>query len=127
DFQATMDLIEKVRYHGAFSFKYSSRPPAKSCDFEEIVSEEEKARRLAILQNRQKEITMERHLEYVGQSMELMIEGKSKVDGQWCGRSRTNHTVNFESNDIFTPGQLVTVKITEACYNSLRGTITPSV
>ncbi|NOR11059.1 MAG: tRNA (N6-isopentenyl adenosine(37)-C2)-methylthiotransferase MiaB [Desulfovibrionaceae bacterium] len=126
DFQATMDLLEKVRYHGAFSFKYSSRPPAQSCDFEETVSEEEKARRLAILQNRQKEITMERHLEYVGQSMELMIEGKSKVDGQWCGRSRTNHTVNFESNDIFTPGQLVTVKITEACYNSLRGDLEAS-
>jgi len=123
DFQATMDLIEKVRYQSAFSFKYSSRPPAKSCEFEETVSEEDKAKRLAILQARQKEITMERHDEYIGQSLELMIEGKSKVDGQWCGRSKTNHTVNFESSDLFTPGQLVTVKITEACDNSLRGAI----
>jgi tRNA-2-methylthio-N6-dimethylallyladenosine synthase len=126
DFQATMALIEKVRYHSAFSFKYSSRPPAKSCEFEETVSEEDKAKRLAILQARQNEITMERHREYIGQSMELMLEGKSKVDGQWCGRSRTNHIVNFESNNIFTPGQLISVKITEACDNSLRGVILSS-
>ena len=115
--------IEHVRYHGAFSFKYSSRPPAKSCEFDETVPEEEKTRRLAVLQERQKEITLERHKEYIGQTLELMIEGESKVDGQWCGRSRTNHTVNFESSDVFTPGQLVNVRIDEACYNSLRGTL----
>jgi len=123
DFQATMNLVEHVRYHGAFSFKYSSRPPAKSCDFKETVSVEEKSRRLSILQDRQKEITLERHREYIGQVHELMIEGESKVDGQWCGRSRTNHTVNFESTMIFTPGQLVNVRIDEACYNSLRGSL----
>ena len=121
DFQATMDLIEKVRYHSAFSFKYSSRPPAKSCEFEETVTEEEKIKRLAILQDRQNVITKERNEEYVGQLMELMIEGESKMDGQWCGRSKTNHTVNFESKDTFIPGQLVMVKIKSTCQNSLLG------
>ncbi len=120
DFAATMDLMEKVRYHAAFSFKYSSRPPAKSCEFEETVTEEEKGRRLAIFQNRQKEISLERNNEYVGQEMELMIEGKSKVEGQWAGRSKSNHTVNFKSQDTFIPGQLVNVVIEEGCLNSLR-------
>jgi len=121
DFAATMDLMEKVRYHAAFSFKYSSRPPAKSCEFEETVTEEEKSRRLAIFQNRQKEISLERNNEYVGQEMELMIEGKSKAEGQWAGRSKSNHTVNFQSQDTFVPGQLVRVAIKEGCLNSLRG------
>ena len=120
DFAATMDLMEKVRYHAAFSFKYSSRPPAKSCEFAETVSEEEKARRLAIFQKRQKEISLERNNEYVGQEMELMVEGKSKAPGQWAGRSKSNHTVNFTSQHTFIPGQLVKVVIEEGCLNSLR-------
>ena len=122
DFQATMDLVKKVRYHGAFSFKYSSRPPAKSCEFEDTVPEEEKSKRLAELQSLQKEITLERHKEYIGQELELMIEGESKaVDGQWAGRSNFNHIVNFNSQQSFVPGQIVRVSITEACLNSLRG------
>ncbi len=121
DFAATMELMEKVRYHAAFSFKYSSRPPAKSCDFADTVDDDEKKRRLAIFQNRQKEISLERNNEYIGQEMELMIEGKSKAKGQWAGRSKSNHTVNFQSQDVFVPGQLVNVVIEEGCLNSLRG------
>lgn len=122
DFAETMELLERVRYHGAFSFKYSSRPPAKSCEFEETVSEDEKAKRLSILQKRQQEITLERNNEYVGSEMELMVEGESRAaDGQWAGRSGSNHTVNFMSLEKFVPGQLVRVVITEGCQNSLRG------
>ncbi len=121
DFQATMDLMEKVRYDSAFSFKYSSRPPAKSCGFEETVSDQEKVQRLAILQNRQKEITEERHQECVGKTMEVMIEGESKMaNGQWSGRSSHNLIVNFHSPAIYSPGDLETVTITESCLNSLR-------
>ncbi|MBU1640148.1 MAG: tRNA (N6-isopentenyl adenosine(37)-C2)-methylthiotransferase MiaB [Proteobacteria bacterium] len=125
DFQATMDLMEKVRYDSAFSFKYSSRPPAKSCDFEDTVSDEEKAQRLAIFQNRQKEITEERHQEMVGQSLEVMIEGISKMgQGQWSGRSSHNLIVNFHSPATYSPGDLERVTITESCFNSLRAELT---
>ncbi len=58
--------------------------------------------------------------------MELMIEGESKAaDGQWSGRSGTNHIVNFQSHDAFVPGQLVQVGIQEACLHSLRGKLLP--
>ncbi len=121
DFQATMDLMEEVRYDSAFSFKYSSRPPAKSCDFEDTVSEEGKAERLAIFQNRQKEISLERHQEYIGKSLEVMIEGESKTGkGQWSGRSTHNLIVNFYSPRTYLPGELVQVTVTEGCLNSLR-------
>ena len=56
DFQMTMDLLEKVRFHNSFSFIYSARPPAKSCEFKETVAEEEKSRRLSLYQERHKEI-----------------------------------------------------------------------
>lgn len=126
DFQATMDLIETVRYHSAFSFKYSPRPPAKSCQFDDSLSKEEKEGRLAVLQERLQQTTLERNREYIGRRMELMIEGESKAaDGQWSGRSGTNHIVNFQSHDAFVPGQLVQVDIQEACLHSLRGKLLP--
>lgn len=121
DFQATMDLMEKVRYDSAFSFKYSSRPPAKSCDFEDTVSNEEKVERLAVFQNRQKEVTEERYQEFVGRTLEVMIEGASKAGhGQWSGRSSHNLIVNFHSPLNYSPGDLENVTITESCLNSLR-------
>jgi tRNA-2-methylthio-N6-dimethylallyladenosine synthase len=125
DFQATIDLVEKIRYHSAFSFKYSNRPPAKSCQFTDSVSREEKERRLARLQERLQQITLERNSEYIGRRMELMVEGQSKAaGGQWSGRSGTNHIVNFQSHDALVPGQLVQVIIQEACLHSLRGKLT---
>ncbi|RJX29802.1 MAG: tRNA (N6-isopentenyl adenosine(37)-C2)-methylthiotransferase MiaB [Desulfurivibrio sp.] len=122
DFQATMALIEKVRYHSAFSFKYSNRPPAKSCQFADSVGREEKERRLAVLQALQQQITLERNREYLGRRLELMVEGESRAaEGQWSGRSVTNHIVNFESQVALVPGQLVQAVIREACLHSLRG------
>ncbi len=121
DFEQTMDLMEKVRFHSAFSFKYSDRPMARSTSFNDKISEAEKSERLSRLQKRQNEIIMDRNREYVGSTVQVMIEGKSKSsDTQWQGRTTTNHIVNFEANDL-KKGQLVDVLITEACQNSLRG------
>ncbi|MCK9295145.1 MAG: tRNA (N6-isopentenyl adenosine(37)-C2)-methylthiotransferase MiaB [Desulfobulbaceae bacterium] len=126
DFQATMDLIEKVRYHSAFSFKYSNRPPAKSCQFADSLTREEKEERLAVLQTRLQQITLERNRECIGRRMELMVEGESRAaDGQWSGRSDTNQIVNFQSRDALVPGQLVQAVIQEACLHSLRGKLLP--
>ncbi len=124
DFAATMRLLETVRYHGSFSFIYSSRPPARSCEFTDTVNAEIKNARLARYQARQKEITMERHQEYIGLVMEIMVEGESRNRaGQWCGRTTTNHIVNFDSQEKLAPGRMLKVKITQACFNSLRGVV----
>ena len=122
DFTATMNLLESLRFHGSFSFIYSSRPPARSCEYTDTVDDETKSARLARYQARQKEITLERHQEYVGRVMEIMVEGESRNRaGQWCGRTTGNHIVNFAAAGNLAPGQMHKVKITEACFNSLRG------
>lgn len=124
DFGATMDLVNEVRYHGAFSFKYSNRPGVKASGFKDQVEEKEKSGRLAELQARQKEITMERNREYEGRRMAVMIENKNISDrGQWRGRTETNHVVNIEASGPFHPGQIIRARITDACYHSLRGVI----
>jgi len=72
------------------------------------------------------QITLERNKEYIGRRMELMVEGESRAaDGQWSGRSRTNHIVNFQSQDALVPGQVVQAVIQEACSHSLRGILLP--
>ena len=123
DFAATMELLEIVRYHGAFSFKYSDRPHAASAQFGDKVPEAIKGERLSRLQARQEEITYARKQELVGTVTEVMIEGGSKSGDQWSGRTAANAIVNFTAVETFTPGQLVMVQLDEACQNSFRGTI----
>ena len=125
DFKETMDLMEQVRYHSSYSFKYSPRPPAKACEFGDDVPQLVKKERLALLHRRQKEITAEIYNDLIGQKLELMVEGESRTGaGQYSGRSSYNILVNFVSSTDIPPGELVTVEITEVCLNSLRGKIT---
>ncbi|MEW6500819.1 MAG: tRNA (N6-isopentenyl adenosine(37)-C2)-methylthiotransferase MiaB [Thermodesulfobacteriota bacterium] len=121
DFGATMELLEMVRYHGAFSFKYSDRPHAAAAQFGDKVEEAVKGERLTILQARQEEITRERKEEMVGTVAEVMVEGVSRDGNQTSGRTAANFIVNFPSEEPLTPGQLVLVRLDEACQNSFRG------
>lgn len=124
DFAATMLLLEKIRYHSAYSFKYSDRPNTVSAGFENKIPEEVKVARLSRLQTRQQEITNERHREYVGQVVDIMVEGESRSgDGQWSGRTGSNHIVNFTGPANIKPGQILKIKINEACLHSLRGSL----
>jgi tRNA-2-methylthio-N6-dimethylallyladenosine synthase len=122
DFQATMDLLEKVRFQSAFSFKYSDRPQAKSVSFANKVDEQVKSLRLKTLQERQNVISLEENTKYEGTVQTVMIEGESKTgDGQWSGRSMNNVIVNFTGSTSLSPGQTVDVRITEGLLHSLRG------
>jgi tRNA-2-methylthio-N6-dimethylallyladenosine synthase len=122
DFSETMLLLEKVRYQGAYSFKYSDRPNTVSAGFENKVPKEVKVSRLSLLQTRQQEIVNECNLAYVGQIVAIMVEGESRNgDGQWSGRTGSNHIVNFVSKADLKPGQIIRVRIVVACQHSLRG------
>jgi tRNA-2-methylthio-N6-dimethylallyladenosine synthase len=123
DFQATMQLLETVRYHGAFSFKYSDRPQAKAIAFDKKIDEDVKSERLKILQERQNDIGLQRNREYEGTVQRVMTEGESRnADGQWSGRTMSNIIVNFDGPGL-SPGQEVQVRITEGLLHSLRGVI----
>ena len=121
DFQATMNLLDEVRYQGAFSFKYSDRPQARSVAFADKVDERVKSRRLSALQARQDGISLEENAGYKDTIQAVMVEGQSKNgDGQWSGRSIGNLIVNFDGRDL-CPGKTVDVRITEGLLHSLRG------
>jgi tRNA-2-methylthio-N6-dimethylallyladenosine synthase len=119
DFRGTMQLLEEVRYHGSFSFKYSDRPGTKASQLRDKISESLKTERLAQFQQRQDEISLERNLEYVGLVKEIMIESVG-VDGI-VGRTDTNHIVHVKEQLAGRPGDFIKVEIVHAGQHSLQG------
>src|SRR4029079_8747142 len=61
DFEQTLDLLDEVQYDSLFSFKYSPRPNTAALTMEDRIPEEEKSRRLAIVQEKQRAIQIRRN------------------------------------------------------------------
>lgn len=121
DFQLTMDLLEKVRYHGSFSFKYSDRPGTRSSGFTDKINEETKTARLARFQKRQDEISLEKNKAFLNSVQKVMIE-QVNTDG-FQGRTGTNHIVHVSELTSLHPGDIEDVLITYAGQHSLKGKI----
>lgn len=122
DFNDTMKLIEEVGYDNSFSFVYSARPGTPAADLPDDTPEEEKKRRLAILQHRIVQNTQEISRRMVGSIQTILVDGYSKKDpGQLQGRTENNRVVNFRHDDDDLIGKFVNISIEEALPNSLRG------
>jgi tRNA-2-methylthio-N6-dimethylallyladenosine synthase len=111
-----------VEYDSVFAFKYSKRPNTSALEYEDHISEEEKQRRLLMVQERQRAIQIRRNAKYVGEIDEVLVEGFNKATGQWIGRTSQNKTLNFHHNATDELlGQYLPVLITRAGANSLVG------
>src|SRR6202000_1068926 len=75
DFEETLGLLDEVRYDSLFSFKYSPRPNTAAVSMPDAIPEEEKQRRLLILQEKQRAIQIQRNAELIGGVQEVMVEG----------------------------------------------------
>jgi tRNA-2-methylthio-N6-dimethylallyladenosine synthase len=125
DFEGTLDLLQRVRFDDLFSFKYSPRKGTRAAQFEDKVEEKIKQERLAILQEMQRGITLQKNQECEDRMEEVLVEGRSKQSAQdVTGRTRSNKIVNFKG-DISFVGNLVPVRITKAYAHSLRGELVP--
>jgi tRNA-2-methylthio-N6-dimethylallyladenosine synthase len=123
DFEQTLALIDEVKYDSIFCFKYSPRPNTPSLQLEDAIPDEEKSRRLIVLQERQREIQRRRYQRHVGQILEVMVEGKNEARGQWIGRTSQNKTLNFTAPQGMVPevGSYIPVVTTGSFPNSLLG------
>jgi len=121
DFQETLSLMDRVQYDGAFCFKYSPRPNTPSLMMTDAIPGEEKSRRLAILLERQREIQRSRNEKLLGETLEVLVDGKSKRENQWSGHTSSNRVVNFSFHAENILGDYVQVKVTGATPNSLIG------
>lgn len=121
DFEATLSLLEEVQYDSLFSFKYSPRPNTPSLAMPDAIPEEEKGRRLAALQEKQREIQTVGNARLVGKSFEVLVGGKSRREGQWSGHTSSHKVLNFTSQKKELLGTYVQVQVTSAGPNSLAG------
>jgi tRNA-2-methylthio-N6-dimethylallyladenosine synthase len=121
DFDETLRLLDDVQYDGMFSFKYSPRPNTPSLSMNDPVPEEEKGRRLAILQEKQRQIQAVRNAALVGQTFEVLVSGKSRRENQWSGHTSSHRVLNFTSLRKELLGHYVQVRVTGAGPNSLVG------
>jgi tRNA-2-methylthio-N6-dimethylallyladenosine synthase len=123
DFEQTLDLLREIEFDSIFGFKYSRRPNTPALALDDQIPEEEKTRRLTIVQEMQREIQIRRNADYVGTVEECLVEGFNKATGQWIGRTSQHKTLNFlrpaTADDIL--GQYVDVRVTRAGANSLVG------
>ena len=128
DFEQTLALLEEVQYDSLFVFKYSRRPNTSALAFDDHIPEEEKTRRLTIVQERQRAIQIRRNAELVGTHEDAFVEGYNQATGQWIGRTTQNRTLNFVHAGLAAPGDGDTlvgkyckVLVTRAGPNSLAG------
>jgi len=119
EFEKTMELLKRVRFDGSFSFKYSDRPGTSSISLDGKITEPEKSRRLALFQQLQNQISLEKNKKHIGKKFEVIVE--SLRDDKYQCRAVTNHVVHVKSVKSCSPGEMITVKILHAGHHSLQG------
>ncbi len=123
DFAATLALLEDVGFDGAFSFIYSARPGTPAAELADATPVEVKQERLARLQHRLAHYASRARRLLVGTRQSVLVERPAARDAmQLCGRTASNHTVNFAADQSLI-GQFQEVEIIAALPNSLRGRI----
>lgn len=124
DLLDTIDVVEKVKYDNAFTFIYSKREGTPAAKMEDQIPEDVKHERFNRVLAKVNEILAGLNAQYVGKTVEVLIEGKSKTDEtKFTGRTRQNKLVNFtvKNPEADLLGKLMNVKITEATTFSLVG------
>lgn len=152
DFQATLNLIERVEYDGLFAFIYSDRPNAPAARFKSKIDEAVKKERLQKVLACQEQYTTLKNQSLVGSAQQVLVDGLSKHMGQgndgdasqpdgaattmedtlqWSGRTATNKIVHFatearnESPNQWLTGRMLPIMIERAMPHSLWGRLVP--
>jgi tRNA-2-methylthio-N6-dimethylallyladenosine synthase len=121
DFEETLTLLDMVQYDTIFSFTYSPRPNTSAKDMLDEVPEEEKSRRLAILNERQRQIQIANNEKLIGEMFEVLVDAYHAARGQWTGRSTSNRLINFTSTRENLLGEYVLVRVTRGGPNCIGG------
>ena len=134
DFEATLDLVKRVQYATAYSFKYSPRPGTPASVMEDQVPEDVKTARLAVLQDEITSSSVAFNTATIGRTLPILLERTGKFENQMIGRSpylqSTYVDLSDNALDVGTAkpytdlmGKLVEVEILEGGPNSVKGRV----
>jgi tRNA-2-methylthio-N6-dimethylallyladenosine synthase len=121
DFEKLIAFVKEIDFDQSFSFIYSKRPGTPAADLIDDTPMEVKKARLKILQEVLSNNALRISRQMVGSVQKILVEGPSKKDPQiMAGRTENNRIVNFPGSESLI-SEFVTVKITDALPNSLKG------
>ena len=122
DHQQTLSLMREVGFDMAFMFKYSERPGTYAHKhLPDLISEEEKVRRLNEIIELQTQLSLESNEREIGKVVDVLVEGYSKRSNQdMYGRTSQYKTVVFPKGNTRI-GEIVQVRILEASSATLKG------
>jgi tRNA-2-methylthio-N6-dimethylallyladenosine synthase len=125
DFEATLEMVERVAYDNVFVFRYSRRPGTPAATMPDQVPDDVKAERNRRLLEVAQRVGTARSARLTGRTMEVLVDGTSRRNaGELSGRTRCNRVVNFDGQGRVGAGDIVHVRVTDALPHSLRGTLT---
>ena len=122
DFNQTIEVMNEVKFDSAFNFKYSSRRGTKASEYDDQIQEKIKQERLEQVIYLQKEHTLERNINLVGTSQNVLVEKESKMSSNhWAGRTDSNKWVIFNKGNNICIKDMISVYIKEAKGITLHG------
>lgn len=123
DFQQTLEILEIAKFDLSYSYAFSPRPGTPAAEMPELISHEGKLRRLQVWQARQEQIQGERLQQWVGKTVDVLIDSHNKMDDRCMqGRISQNFVVNFlEPYPGLSLGSIVKAKITGKKRFTLMG------
>jgi tRNA-2-methylthio-N6-dimethylallyladenosine synthase len=124
DFAATLDVVRRARFSGAFTFQYSKRPGTPAADLDgqlpKAVVQERYERLVAV----QEQIALEDSRHQIGRTVELLVAtGEGRKDSRTArmsGRARDGRLVHFApGKQQVRPGDIITTVVTDAAPHHL--------
>lgn len=120
DFQATLELLQRVRYDNVYTFIYSKRKGTKAAEMTDVTPDAEKKARMEQLLSLQREIASENYRRFVGRTLRVLVDGTSKKEGYLIGKDSAFIIVEFPG-DASLIGKFVQVKITKSKNWAVEG------
>ena len=120
DFEQTLDLVRRVGFIQAFSFKYSRRAGTPAALMPNQVEEKIKKERLSILQELLFSYQLKFNKESIGKIMPVLFDIKGRHKGELIGRTPWMQNVHAELGKEYC-NKIVNIKIIDATVNSLSG------
>ena len=121
DFEATLRIVDEVRYASAYSFKYSPRPGTPAATMEDQIPREIMDDRLQRLQARIGEHQLAFNRSKVGMQTQVLIERSGRLAGQMIGKSPWLQSVHVDT--AAKAGEIVDVTLVSAGPNSMSGAV----
>jgi tRNA-2-methylthio-N6-dimethylallyladenosine synthase len=124
DHHRTLELLDRVQFDGAFTFKYSAREHTPAFAMEDSVADEIKTRRINEIISKQQQISSARNSLLHGKQLEVLVEGTSrKSELELQGRTDGNKTVIFR-HPVARRGEYVHVTVRRSNSATLFGDVT---